>query len=328
MNDINDAALLLRALGAETAANILRYLNPKEVQKIGSAMTQIGNVTNEQLEQVIDDFIEVVTNQTSLNIGSDDYIRNLLNTALGEDKAGNIIDQILQGGEAEALERLKWLSTDVIVDLIRFEHPQIQTLVICHLEPDQAAEVIAQLPMCTQTEVILRTAKLSSVQPAAIIQLNASLEQQLASTSSGLRTNLGGIKMAADILNFIDNNNDHSLLETLRAQDNILTNKIEELMFIFDDLALLDARCMQNLLREVPNNELILALKGASTAVKDKIFLSMSQRAATILQDDLSHLGSVKVSDVETAQKSILQTARRLAENGVINLNASDKDLI
>jgi len=328
MDNINSAALLLRALGEQAAAKVLRYLNPKEVQKIGFAMTQIGNTTTEQLENTINNFIATVTEQTSLGIGSDDYIRSLLTTALGEDKASNVIDQILQGGQAEALERLKWLSVDAILELIRFEHPQIQTLVLCHLEPDQAGAVISKLVPAVQSEIIMRIARLTAVQPAAIMQLNASLEQQLTNTNNGTRTNLGGVKKAADILNFVDSTIETALLDNLRKQDNSLANQIEDLMFVFNDLAKLDVRSLQILLREVQGQNLLLALKGADDAVKRQIYASMSARAARMLQDDLLNLGPIRISEVETAQKNILAHARKLAESGVISLNSSDKDLI
>jgi len=328
MANVEQAALLLRALGESAAANVLRHLNPKEVQKIGHAMTQIGNVTTNDLEQVINLFLDCVAQQTNLSIGGDDYIRNLLTTALGEDKASNIIEQILHGGQAEALERLKWLSVEAIVELIRFEHPQIQTLVLCHLEADQAGAVISNLPPFAQTEIILRIARLTSVQPSAIMQLNAALEQQLSSSNNGGRTNLGGVKKAADILNFVDSANNHSLLDNLRNQDNALTAQIEECMFVFDDLANLDIKSLQTLLREVKQQSLLLALKGASSGVKNQIFASMSQRAAGILQDDLANIGPIRLSEVENAQKEILAKARKLAEDGTITLSSNEQELI
>jgi len=328
MDNINNAALLLRALGEQSAAKVLRHLHPKEVQKIGFAMTQIGSTTNEQLEQTISDFIAVVAEQTNLGIGSDDYIRSLLTTALGEDKASSMIEQILQGSQAEALERLKWLSVDAVLELIRFEHPQIQTLVLCHLEPDQAGAVISHLPPFVHSEIIMRIARLTAVQPSAIMQLNASLEQQLTNTNNSARTNLGGVKKAADILNFVDSTIEVSLMDNLRSQDHILANQIEDLMFVFNDLAKLDTRSLQILLREIQGQNLLLALKGADEAVKRQIYASMSERAAKILQDDLLNLGPVRISEVETAQKNILTIARKLSENGEISLNSNDKDLI
>ena len=317
---VDKAAILLLSLGETDAAQVLRHMGPKEVQRVGVAMAQMRNVHREQVEQVMSEFVEVVGDQTSVGIGSDGYIRKMLTQALGEDKANGLIDRILLGGNTSGLDSLKWMEPRAVADVIRFEHPQIQAIVVAYLDPDQAGEVLGHFDHKARLDIILRVSSLNTVQPAALKELNQILEKQFSGNANTSRTNLGGIKRAADIMNFLDSSIEGQLMDSIREVDEDLSGQIEDLMFVFNNLSDVDDRGIQALLREVSSDVLVLALKGSDEGVKEKIFKNMSKRAAELLRDDLEAKGPVRVSDVETAQKEILTIARRMAEAGEIVL--------
>ena len=313
---VDKAAILLLSLGETDAAQVLRHMGPKEVQRVGVAMAQMRNVHREQVEQVMSEFVEIVGDQTSLGVGSDGYIRKMLTQALGEDKANGLIDRILLGGNTSGLDSLKWMEPRAVADVIRFEHPQIQAIVVAYLDPDQAGEVLGHFDHKARLDIILRVSSLNTVQPAALKELNQILEKQFSGNSNAAHTTLGGIKRAADIMNFLDSSTEGQLMDSIREIDEDLSGQIEDLMFVFNNLADVDDRGIQALLREVSSDVLVLALKGSDDNVQDKIFKNMSKRASELLRDDLEAKGPVRVSDVETAQKEILTIARRMAEAG------------
>ena len=317
---VDKAAVLLLSLGETDAAQVLRHMGPKEVQRVGVAMAQMRNVHREQVEQVMSEFVEIVGDQTSLGVGSDSYIRKMLTSALGEDKANGLIDRILLGGNTSGLDSLKWMEPRAVADVIRYEHPQIQAIVVAYLDPDQAGEVLGHFDHKVRLDIILRVSSLNTVQPAALKELNTILEKQFSGNSNAARTPLGGIKRAADIMNFLDSSVEGQLMDSIREIDDTLSVQIEDLMFVFNNLSDVDDRGIQALLREVSSDVLVLALKGSDEGVKEKIFKNMSKRASELLRDDLEAKGPVRVSDVETAQKEILTIARRMAEAGEIVL--------
>jgi flagellar motor switch protein FliG len=320
LTKVDKAAILLLSLGETDAAQVLRHMGPKEVQRVGVAMAQMRNVHREQVEQVMTEFVSSVGDQTSLGVGSDGYIRKMLTQALGEDKANGLIDRILLGGNTSGLDSLKWMEPRAVADVIRFEHPQIQAIVVAYLDPDQAGEVLGHFDHKVRLDIILRVSSLNTVQPAALKELNTILEKQFAGNSTTSRTTLGGIKRAADIMNFLDSSVEGQLMDSIREVDEDLSGQIEDLMFVFNNLKDVDDRGIQALLREVSSDVLVVALKGADDGVKEKIFKNMSKRASELLRDDLEAKGPVRVSDVETAQKEILTIARRMAEAGEIVL--------
>ena len=320
LTKVDKAAILLLSLGETDAAQVLRHMGPKEVQRVGVAMAQMRNVHREQVEQVMSEFVEVVGDQTSLGVGSDSYIRKMLTSALGEDKANGLIDRILLGGNTSGLDSLKWMEPRAVADVIRYEHPQIQAIVVAYLDPDQAGEVLGHFDHKVRLDIILRVSSLNTVQPAALKELNTILEKQFSGNSNASRTTLGGIKRAADIMNFLDSSVEGQLMDSIREIDDTLSGQIEDLMFVFNNLSDVDDRGIQALLREVSSDVLVLALKGSDEGVKEKIFKNMSKRASELLRDDLEAKGPVRVSDVETAQKEILTIARRMAEAGEIVL--------
>jgi flagellar motor switch protein FliG len=321
------AAILLRSLGDKEAAEVLKLMGPKEVQKIGEAMAAMKNVNRDALSGVLSAFHEAVDEQTELGVGNEDYLRRMLVSALGEDKAGNIIDRILMGHNAKGLETLKWMEPRAVADVIRLEHPQIIAIILSYLESDQAAAILQSLPENMRTDIMLRVATLDGIQPSALYELDEMLEKQFAGNTDSIKSSgVGGLKTAANILNFLDSNVEASLMESIKQQDEELGDNIQDLMFVFDNLIDVDDRGIQALLREVSSENLIVALKGADEAIKDKILKNMSKRAAEMLRDDLEAKGPMRVSEVEAAQKEILTIARRMAETGEINLGGGGGD--
>lgn len=313
-------AIFLMSLGEESAAQILRHMGPKEVQKIGTAMASLERVSRSDIDQVIRDFVSVAQEHTALGIGSEDYVRNVLRSALGEDKAAGLIDRILLGRNSKGLEALKWLDPRAIAEMIRHEHPQIVSIVLSHLDADQSAATLAFLPERMQSDIILRIATLDGVQPLALQELDEILERQLSGKNTAKSSMIGGVKTAANILNFMDSSKEAAVMAGVTQVDEDLAVRIQELMFVFGSLVEVDDRGIQRLLREISTDSLVLALKGAEEELRDKVFRNMSKRAAEMLREDLEAKGPVRLSEVEGAQKEILSVARRLAESGELVL--------
>lgn len=322
------AAVLLMSLGEKDAAEILKHMGPKEVQRVGTAMATLTNINQAQVEGVVSEFLEAVAGQTGMGLGSDDYIRNMLTQALGADKAGALIDRILLGGNTSGLDSLKWMEPRQVADLIRHEHPQIQAIVVSYLDADQSAEILSNFDEKVRLDIIMRVAALEAVQPAALKELNDILERQFSGKAGSQTTSMGGVKVAANIVNLVDSTMAAELLERITEVDEDLATQIQDLMFVFDNLADIDDRGIQALLREVSTDLLVLALKGADPLVQEKVFKNMSKRAAELLRDDLDAKGPVKVSEVEGAQKEILTIARRLADAGEIVLGGGGEAMI
>jgi flagellar motor switch protein FliG len=322
------AAILLLTLGESEAAQVLKHMGAKEVQRIGTAMAKLANVSREEVHGVISEFAQMVESQTSVGVGADEFLRKVLVDALGQDKATSIIDRINIGRSTKGLEALKWMDSRQVVELIRLEHPQIIAIVLAYLDPDQAAEVLAQMPTNTRADVVARIATLDGVQPSALTELDDIIEKQFAGKSGGKTSALGGAKAAADIINFLEPSQESALMEQIEKSDEALAARIQDLVFVFDNLLSLDDRSMQELLRQVPAEKLLLAMKGSDDGLKDKIFKNMSQRAAEMLRDDLEAKGPVRLSEVEAAQKEILTIARKLAEAGTIALGGKGEEYV
>jgi len=320
LNGTDRAAVLLLTLGEDSATEILKHMGPKEVQKLGSAMAAMTNVPRDQVTLVLENFSKTVQEQTALGVDSDDYIRSVLVGALGEDKAKGLMDRILLGGSNKGLEALKWMDARAVAELIRLEHPQIQAIVLSYLDNDHAAEVIKFFPERTRHDVLLRIATLDGIQPSALQELDEILERQFAGNQNVQSSSVGGVKSAADILNFVDSAIEGEIMEAIKDADAELGQQIQDLMFVFDNLIDVDDRGIQALLREVSSETLILALKGAEEGMKEKIFSNMSKRAAEMMRDDLENKGPVRLSEVEGAQKEILSIARRMSDSGELVL--------
>lgn len=316
---IKECAILMLALGHEEAAEVFKYLGPKEVQRLGTAMTTVGNVSREQIEVVLRSFHDETEGRVSLG-DSSEYIRSVLKKALGDDKAGHLIDRILQGNESAGIESLKWMDSASVAEMIRNEHPQIIATIMVHLDRDHASEILNLLPERLRNDVMLRIATLEGVQPLAMRELNEVLTQLLSGGEVTKKSSLGGVKTAADILNYMGGAIEASVLANIREHDADLAQKIQDQMFTFDNILELDDRSVQLLLREVQSETLIIALKGTSQELKDKIFKNMSSRAAEALKEDLEAKGPVRLSEVEAEQKEILKIVRKLVDEGQIVL--------
>ena len=328
LSGVDKAAIFLMTLGEAAAAEVIKHLGPREVQKIGTAMASLQNVSREMVKVSVDDFVNDIQRQTSLGIGNDEYVRKVLNDALGEEKAKSMIDRILMGGSTRGLESLKWMDARSVVEIIRFEHPQVIAIVLSYLDSDQAAQVLQLMPENMRADLMMRVATMDGVQPAAMKELNDMLEAQLRGGAQGKNSGMGGLKSAAEILNFVDRSVETRIAERMAEHDPELAGKIQDLMFTFENLNDIDDRGIQTLLREVSSETLVLALKGADENVKAKIFKNMSQRAGDMLREDLETRGPVKLSDVEAAQKEIITTARRLADEGQILLAGAGEAMV
>jgi len=317
---VERAAILLMALGEQAAASILQHMTPKEVQRVGSAMANLTNVSTSQVETVMHDFIKTVESQTALGIGAEEYIRNVMVSALGEEKAGSLMDRILTGTTTKGLEALKWMDPKAVAEIIRLEHPQIIAIVLSYLEGDQSAQVLSLLPERMRPDLLMRIASLDGIHPSALKELDDILEKQFSGNNNVKSSSVGGTRTAANILNFIDPSKGSQIMDMIKESDADLGQKIEDLMFVFDNLIEVEDRGIQALLREVSSDSLILALKGADEEIREKIFKNMSKRAAEMLREDLEAKGPVRLSEVEAAQKEILSIARRMAESGEIVL--------
>lgn len=328
LTKLDQAAILLMSLGEGDAAEVLKHMGPKEVQRLGTAMSSLKNIQQSEVETVLANFLEEVRTLTGLGMGSDGYIRNMLVTALGEDKANGLIDRILLGGNTTGLDTLKWMDPRSVADIIRNEHPQIQAIVIAYLDPDQSSEILSFFTEKVRLDIMMRVAALDTVQPSALQELNDILERQFSGNAGSQTKAMGGYKVAAEIMNNLEGSIEADLMDSIKEVDEDMGNQIQDLMFVFDNLRDVEDRGIQALLREVSSEVLIIALKGADEDLKEKIFKNMSKRAAELLRDDLEAKGPVRVSEVEGAQKEILTIARRMADAGEIMLGGSGEAMM
>jgi flagellar motor switch protein FliG len=320
------AAILLLTLGEKEASDVLKHLSAKDVQRVGAAMAEVANVSRNEVAEVIASLASHVETQTSLGLGSDEYIRKTMINALGEDRAANVIDRILRGRASKGLETLKWMDPKAIAEILRPEHPQIAAIVLAYLDPEQSADVITLLPAANRPEIVLRIATLDGIQPSALQELDQIMERQFAGNLHTRTSSLGGLQAAADIVNLLKPEVEGAVMEEINKADEELGGKIQDLVFVFDNLIEIDDRSMQEILRQVPGDQLMLAMKAADEQLKAKIFKNMSQRAAEMLKDDLESRGPVRLSEVEAAQKDILATVRKLAVDGTVNLGGKGSD--
>lgn len=323
---VNDGAILMLALGQDEAAEVFKHLEPKEVHKLGQAMAAIKNLSNDAIDAVLNKFQIEASNNTALTMDSNEYIRNVLTKALGDDKAGPLLDRILQDGNNGGIENLKWMDALAVAEFIRNEHPQIIASILVHLEREQGSAVLKCLDEQLRNDVVLRIATLDGMQPDALKELNDVMSKALSGGDRQRRSALNGVKVAGELLNLLGGGVEAPIMEAIKEHDPDLAQKVEDQMFIFENLVDIDNKGIQALLREIQSEALILALKGTSEELRTKIFSNMSQRAAEMLKEDLDSKGPVRVSEVEGAQKEIIKTARRLAEEGQIILGGVGDD--
>ena len=323
---LQKSAILLMSLGEDDAAEVFKYLEPREVQKIGTAMAAMRSVTRDDIANVLGEFCTEAGEQTTIGMSSDDYLKSVLKKALGDDRSANLLDRILNGDDTSGIEGLKWMDSASVAELVKNEHPQIIATILVHLDRDQASEILQHFTERLRNDVLMRIATLDGIQPAALRELNDVLTKLLSGTGTVKKSAMGGIKAAAEILNFMPAKHEGAVIAGVKAFDGDLAQKILDQMFTWENEMDIDDRGVQVLLREIQSESLILALKGSSEAMREKIFKNMSQRAAETLKEDLEAKGMVRVSEVEAQQKEILKIVRRLADEGQIVLGGKAEE--
>lgn len=326
MSGAERAAVFLLSLGEEAAASVLRQLDPMEVQNVGEAMTTLSTVSSEKIALVVGEFTETVASGATNLVGSDDYISRVLHEALGEDKAKSMLSRILRVKDPQGLEALKWMEAGAVAALIKDEHPQICAIVLLSLEGEHAAQILKELPEDKRPEVMMRVANLDAINPGALEELNDMMQKQLAEGTFTSDARVDGIRTAANILNFVGSDIENTVLDSIQESDEEMCDFIREKMFIFENLMSLSDREMQRMLREIETESLVLALKGSEESMRNKFYNNMSRRAAEMLKEDIQIRGPVRLSEVEGAQKEILNTAARLADEGEISFGKSSDD--
>ncbi len=324
---LRDSAILMMALGEDAAAEVFRYLNPREVQELGMAMAQLRQVTRADMDQVLEAFRTEADQFMAVTLDSDEFIRSVLNKALGEDRAAGIIEDILESGDGDGggIDALNWLDASSVAELISDEHPQIIATILVHLERDRAADILVELPERLRDDVVLRIATFGGVQPNALQELTDVLNNML-SGQGAKRSKLGGPRTAAEILNYMSSSDEEAIVANLKTMDSDLTERIVEEMFVFENLADVEDIAIQIILKEIETSSLAIALKGATDELREKFFRNMSSRAAEMLREDIDAQGPIRISRVEEEQKAIVEVARRLAEAGQITLGGLGSD--
>ncbi len=323
---LEDAAILLMSLGEEEASEVFKHLTPKEVQGLGETIAKMKSVPREKVEGVLEKFSAMASEQSMLVSDTDEYVKAVLRKALGEDKANLLLDRILQGGDVSGIESLKWMDAASVAELLRNEHPQIVAAIMVHLDFDQAGEVLKCFTERQRNEVLVRVATLDGIQPSALKDLNEVMSKVLAGGDKTRKASLGGVKTAAEMINLMGGSVETAVLDYIREADGDLAQKIMDNMFTFDDLEKLDDKGIQLLMKEVQSESLVIALKGATPEMREKVFRNMSTRAAETLREDLESRGPVRVSEVEAEQKEMLKIVRRLADEGQIVLGGGGDD--
>ncbi|MEW5885899.1 MAG: flagellar motor switch protein FliG [Pseudomonadota bacterium] len=323
---LQDAAIFLMSLGEEEAAEVFKHFSPKEVQRLGETIARMRSVSKDKVDGVIHKFTAEAASQSLLVSDTDNYVRAVLKRALGDDKASLLIDRILQGGDVSGIESLKWMDPVSVAELLRNEHPQILAAILVHLDQDHAANILKQFTERTRNDVMLRIATMEGIQPMALKDLNEALYHVLAGGDKVRKSSLGGVKAAAEIINLLGTSLETSVVDSIRESDPDLAQKIMDKMFTFEDVNKLDNKAIQSVLKEVSSDALVIALKGASNELKEKILGNMSSRAAEALKEDLESRGPVRLSEVEAQQKDILKVVRRLADEGQIVIGGGGDD--
>ena len=323
---VENAAILLMSLGEEEAAEVFRHLGPKEVQKLGETIARMKVIPRERVEAVLEKFTDKAAEQHMLVPDTDEYIKSVLRKALGDDKANLLIDRIIQGSDISGIESLKWMDAESVAELLRNEHPQIIAAILVHLDQDQSSSVLKSFTERQRNEVLIRIATLDGIQPSALKDLNEVMSKVLAGGDRLKKASLGGVKAAAEIINLMGSSVETAVLDYIREADGDLAQKIMDNMFTFDDLSKLDDKGFQSVLKEVQSESLVIALKGATSELREKVFRNMSSRAAETLREDLESRGPVRVSEVEAEQKEMLKIVRRLVDEGQIVLASGGAD--
>ena len=324
LSGVQRAAVLMLLLGEQQAAEIIKYMDPKEVQALGAAMVSVADLSQEAVNTVLDQFVATIKKQTSLGLGTTDYVEKVFKRALGDDKAASVLGRIMPGQSSKGLDILRWMDARSIADMIRGEHAQVIAIILSVLEHEVAADVLNFLPPAARPEIIQRVASLETVQPSAMEELEAIMKKQFANNSSAKSSSFGGIKAAAKIMNFTKTELESSIMTGLSEIDEDLMLKIQDNMFTFENLMSVDNRGIQVLMRNVEPDLLMIALKGANDGVQAKFFDNMSERGRGMFRDDMEAKGPLRIADVEDAQKKIMRIARKLSDAGDLVLGGGE----
>jgi len=316
LSGVEKAAVLLLSLGEELASEIMKHLGPEEVQKLIDQMTKMDGLSQESFTQVAGEFQKEM--ESTIVFGGKEYVKKIVTKALGPEKASSILDRMVEAGEGNGLRSLRMMEPHIVADLIKNEHPQTIAVIMAHLEPEQASQVMTHLPANLRADVVMRIATMESVTPEALHELEEAITMQLSGSTVMHSKNVGGIKTAAEILNHLDSSNESAIISEIEKANSEIAAKIQEQMFVFADLVHIDDRGIQEILKEVSNDLLVLALKVADDNLKEKIFKNMSSRARDMLKEDMETRGPVRLSEVEKAQQEIVKIARQLEQEGRI----------
>jgi flagellar motor switch protein FliG len=328
ITNVQRAAVLMLLLGEDLASNIISYLDPKEVQELGAAMVSVADMSQEAVNAVLDQFVDLLKRQTSLSLGTTEYVETVLKRALGPDKASSVLSRIMPNRASRGLEILQWMDARAIAEMIKTEHPQVTAIILSVLEAEVAADVLAYLPNDTRPEVIQRVASLDTIQPSAMEELESIMKKQFSNNASSSSSSFGGVKAAAKIMNFTKVELEGPILQGVGQIDEELALRIQDNMFSFENLAAVDNRGIQALMRAVEPDMLMTALKGAADVVKDKFLDNMSSRARGMFVDDMEAKGPLRMTEVEDAQKKVMRAARKLSEKGELILSAGGADFV
>jgi len=320
MSGTDRSAVIMLLLGEQQAADVIRFMSPREVNAVGTAMVGVADLSQDLVNLVLDDFVSTIKTQTNLGLGTPGYVENVFRRALGDEKAATVLGKIMPPASSKGLEILQWMDAKSIGEMVSKEHPQVIAIILSVLEHDIAAQVLDYIPDTKRAEIIQRVASLDTVQPSAMAELEGIMAEQFTNSSSAKAASLGGIETAAQIMNFANVAIESSVMSGVSDLDQELASLIQDKMLTFENMAEIDNRGMQTLLRSIEQDMLMSALRGADEATKDKFLSNMSERARDLLVDDMEAKGPIRVSEVEAAQKGIMQIARKLSDDGEIML--------
>ncbi|MCG8500291.1 MAG: flagellar motor switch protein FliG [Firmicutes bacterium] len=320
--------MLLIALGPEKSAQIFKHLKEEEIEQLTLEIANIKTVTAEDKQTVLDEFYQICLAQQYIAEGGISYAKDILEKALGSQKALEVIDRLTVSLQVRPFDFVRKADPSQLLNSIQGEHPQTIALILAYLRPVQAAIVISALPQDKQAEVARRVATMDRTSPEVIKEVEKVLEKKLSSFVTEDYASSGGIQSIVDILNSVDRGTEKHIIETLEIEDADLAEEIKKRMFVFDDIVTLDNRSIQRFLREVENNELALALKGASEQVQKVIFSNMSKRLAEVIEEDMEFMGPVRLRDVEEAQQKVVNVIRKLEDAGEIVISRGGGDEI
>jgi len=327
MSGSQRAAVLMLLLGEQQAAEIVQFLNPKEVSAVGTAMVDVSDLSQDLVNKVLDDFILTIKKQTNLGLGTADYVKNVLKRALGEDKAATVLGKIMPASTSKGLEILQWMDARSIAEIIESEHPQISAIILSVLEADTAAQVLSLLPENQTAKIIERVATLDSVQPAAMQELEGIMTRQFTKTSAK-SSSIGGVETAATIMNYVTTDLSNDVMDSMNATNEDLATKIQDQMFTFDNLATVDNKGIQRLLAAVNTEVLMAAIRGANEVTKNNFLDNMSERARLLFLDDMEDKGPIRIAEVESAQRDIIRIAKKMSDDGEIVLVGKGDDFV